>query len=361
MLRSYLLIAGVAAASLAFSAAGCGGGVETPSTGAGGHDDAGAPPSVHAEPPKEPAAKEPDGTGDATFAISKLYLGDVGRDGSMASAWKKFGYDLDGKVSTLSSTDLCKPRNNASPKSVYPDGDDGIDNAFGKSILPIILGTAADTPQNVNAAIVKGEFTIMLSVEKLGTGTEYNPLLTRLYGGATLDPPPLFDGTDRWPVRPELLSAPPDLKSAKVQFAKSYLVKNTWVSGTKGNVNLDLSISGFSLSLNIASAVITMELDAEHKTVKNGTIAGVLETEVLATELKKVAGAFSPTLCDGATIDGIISQLEQASDILKDGTQDPTKTCDGISIGLGFDAALVQLGDPAEPAMPAADPCTKAP
>jgi hypothetical protein len=32
-----------------------------------------------------------------------------------------------------------------------------------------------------------------------------------------------------------------------------------------------------------------------------------------------------------------LRHIQQASDILTDGTQDPTKTCDGISIGLGFE------------------------
>jgi hypothetical protein len=43
--------------------------------------------------------------------------------------------------------------------------------------------------------------------------------------------------------------------------------------------------------------------------------------------------------------------IGQASDILQDGTQDPTKTCDGITIGLGFEADAVLLG-PAVPPPP---------
>ena len=41
---------------------------------------------------------------------------------------------------------------------------------------------------------------------------------------------------------------------------------------------------------------------------------------------------------------GRAPELIQASDIMQDGTQDPTKTCDGISIGIGFEARVVQLG-----------------
>jgi hypothetical protein len=39
-----------------------------------------------------------------------------------------------------------------------------------------------------------------------------------------------------------------------------------------------------------------------------------------------------------------VSQFEQTSDIMADGTNKPAKQCDGISVGLGFDAVAVQLG-----------------
>lgn len=356
MLRSYLLVAGLAACSLAvFASSGCGG---TEVSGSGGGTDAGA--AVHAAPPAAPPMKAPDGASSVTFAINKLYLGDTNRDGTAnkVNGWKAYGYDLDGKISTASSTDVCKPRNNASPKNVYPDGNDGIDNSFGKNILGIILGIAADASTKVNEGITKGTFTIMLDMQKLGADSEYNPILTRLYGGANLMATPKFDGTDAWPVVPELLTDPKDITSAKVVFDKSYLTKNTWVSGSKGTINLNLSVQGFTLQLTIASALVSMDLDESHKTAKNGTIAGVLATDTLTTQLKAVAGAFDPSLCSGPTIDSIISQIQQASDIMADGSQDPTKTCDGISIGLGFDAALVKLGAIAPAAMGGGDPCS---
>jgi hypothetical protein len=48
--------------------------------------------------------------------------------------------------------------------------------------------------------------------------------------------------------------------------------------------------------------------------------------------------------CSGPTIDSIASQVTQAADILIDGSQDPSKSCDGVSIGVGFEAEIVQLG-----------------
>ncbi|MFO0758697.1 MAG: hypothetical protein U0359_19550 [Byssovorax sp.] len=358
MLRSHLLVTCVATLSLAGLAAlssACGGG----GTGGSTSGTGGGSTEEHAAPPGPGPTKEGDGSGSVTLAISKLYLGDTNRDGTpnKVNGWKQYGYDLDGQVSTVDSKNLCKPRNNAPPKNVYPDGDKGIDNSFGKNILGIILGIAADAPVKVNQGIADGKFTIMLDMAKLGSGSDYNPILTKLYGGADLGAAPKFDGSDKWPVIQELLNNPADIGSAKVQFPNSYVTGNTWVSGSKGDLVLSLSVQGFTLNLTIGSALISAELSGDHKTAKNGTIAGILATDVLTSELKKVAGAFDPSLCSGPTVDSIVSQIEQASDILADGSQDPNKDCDGISIGLGFDAAVVQLGDIAPKGDPKPDPC----
>jgi hypothetical protein len=372
MLRSYLAVAGVTVATLALSIAttNCGGGGEntggggsgTTTTGSGTTTSTGSGPS--AQPPGPPSGGVPgDGTASVTMAVSKLYLGDTDPDGTpdKVNGWKKFGYDLDGKQSTATSTDLCKPRDNASPKNVYPDGDEGRDNSFGKNILPIILGIASDATQKINDGLASGSFTIMLDMQKLGSGSNYSPIVTNLFAGAELGAAPKWDGSDVWPVRPELLVDPNDItKGSKVNFPMAYVNNNVWVSGSKGDVTLSLSVSGFTLDLTIANAVITVEMDAAHKKGTKGVIAGVLKTDQLTTELKKVAGSFDASLCSGNTIDSIVAQISQASDILADGTQDPTKECDGISVGLGFDADIIQLGPVAAPSPPKPNPCADA-
>jgi hypothetical protein len=355
-----LLLAAVAAGSIAASSmAGCGSTETTATTSTGTGSGGGAAVDLAHPPEPGTTAPAPDGTGTTVLAIKKLYLGDTNRDGTAnkVNGWKQYGYDIDGLASTATSTDLCKPRNNNAAKNVYPDGDKGIDNSFGKNILTIILGIASDASAKVNQGLGQGKFTIMLSMDKLGAGTDYKAINTKLYGGGDLLASPKFDGSDKWPVIQELLNDPLDVGSAKVQFPSAYIVKNTWVSGTKGEVVLNLSVSGFTLALPIGSAVITMELSADHKSATKGTIAGVLPTDTLTSELKKIAGAFDPSLCKGPTIDSIVSQIEQASDILSDGSQDPSKECDGISIGLGFDAGLVQLGDILPKAPPKDNPC----
>jgi len=367
MLRSrFILLAGIACGA-ASSLIACGGGDTSGTGGTGGTT------TTTEDPGKLPPDPGPETAGDGTgavLAIRTLYLGDTDRKGKASTtAWKGFGFNLDGKISTKDSTDLCKPAAGAKASAVYEDGDAGTDNSFGKNILPIITSLASDASTQVNDSINKGSFTIILNMEKMGTGDSYNPLTTKLYAGAKLvddmgaEIAPNWDGNDAWPVVPELLNNG-DINNPKVQFANSYVVKDpssgarTWVSGGKGDIVLNLSVGGFTLSLTIGSALIATEVGADNTTATNGTIAGVLGTEQLISELAKVAGSFDPTLCPpSTTFESIAQQIRQASDIMSDGSQDSTKTCDGISIGLGFDMDAVQLGKVADPSMGSGDPC----
>jgi hypothetical protein len=177
-------------------------------------------------------------------------------------------------------------------------------------------------------------------------------VLARLYAGQD------FDGS-AWTVAPELLSDPNDITSAKISFPSSYVNNGTWVSGTKGDIGLAVNVQGFELVLNIVNAVVTMDLDSSLSGASNGVIAGVIEVEPLIEELRKIAGSFDESLCGGTTFDSIADQIRQASDIMKNGSQDASGTCDAISIGLGFDAVASNLGMVGDPAEPGEDPCAE--
>ncbi len=356
MFRTSLLAAFFAATSLAVIA--CGTDPETKPTPDPGDQTGRIPVEV---PAGASVCAEP-GT---TQAINALFLGDTKRDGTadQTNGWKEYGFNLDGLISTKTSTNLCKPQVGGSAAAVYPDGSQGIDNSFGKNILPIILGLSADLSTSANESIQEGDFTIILDMAKLGkdcTGAS-----AKLFAGGKLvdmaDMPlvPKFDGNDVWPVSAELLENPADPTSSKIVFPQAYVAGNTWVSGTKGTVSLQLSISGFTISLDIKNAYVTLDLGAGNTSGTNGTIAGVLATEQLITEITKVAAGFSKDFCDpeSPTLKSILNQLRQASDIMADGTQNPGSTCDGISIGLGFNTKAVKLGPVAKPGAAQPDPC----
>jgi hypothetical protein len=311
-------------------------------------------------------AGTPCGNGPGiVLAMNRLLLGDTDTNGTpnAQNGWKQYGLNLDGLTSTKDSTDLCKPAAGSSPSAVYPDGNNGIDNSFGRNILPIFLGLAPDISAQANDAIQAGDGTLMLEIEGLGAGPGNCTAVSKLYEGARLGSPPLFDGTDIWPVAPQSLQNPNDIESVKNVFLQSTIIDQFYRSGPEASFNLELVINDVTLKLPISHARFEMSLDADHARATGGMIAGIIETEALVAEIVNIAGTFDQSLCDpnSPTLQSILNQMRQASDIMKDGTQDPSATCDGISIGLGFDMRRVELGPIAPFTPPPPDPCGPTP
>ncbi len=370
MLRRHFALLTVCFGSI-LSFAACGGSDDSPGSGgssgsggaAGGGTGGGSTVDKEEpgrQPPADPGGTPGAGTDPTVIAVRKLFVGETDRQGNPdPSAWKEFGYNLDGLISTKSGSNHCTPAQGANPASVKTDGTDGIDNSFGANLIPIIKTFTSNPSDDISASLEDGSFTIMVKMDNLDANADQTAINASLYGGAKLDPPPNWDGNDMWPVFPELLNNG-DINDPKVTFPTSYVAGGTWVSGSPGNLNLAISIQGFDLALNITEAQIGMDISGTgtSATATNGIIAGVIETEVLIGELKKIAGGFDPTLCEGSTFESIAQQIRSASDIMSDGTNgEPAKTCDAISIGLAFEGQAVQLGPVAPPATPAPDPC----
>lgn len=314
---------------------------------------------------KKPPAKEGSATsetGSKFYALKTIQLGDTDRSGAASgTAWKKYGYDLDGLVSTDKSTDHCKLKSGA-PNKVKLDGDEGIDNSFGANILPIITTAAPDAAKSINDSLNTGAFTVIIEAKGLNAEAEQtNTGLTgQLFAGGKLATAPKWDGSDEWSVLPALLADGSTVGGgSKVKFADAYVNKGLFVSGTDATVTLSLAVGGAALDLTIQKATISFKKPASGVLATEGTISGVLGTEQLISELKKVAGRVSTSLCEGSTFDNIANQIRQASDIGADGKNAEGSECSGISIGIGFTAAEVKPVTKVEPAgAPSPDPCT---
>jgi len=301
----------------------------------------------------EAACPSMEGT---VFAVRELFFGE-GNSGE----WKKFGFDLDGKVSTGQSneTDLCKPNSGGTTQTAHPDGDEGIDNSFGKNLLPTILSLYPTWPTDVNSGIQNGNFTALTKLMCLPPTGDVPQLTTKLFGGTTLGGMPKFDGTDKWPVEPGLLSDPMNVESSTITFPNGSVVGAKFESGKNGTFILSVPVksatSSTSIKLTLYSAQMHMTLSDDRKSATQGMIGGVLNTEEFVAEVKKIGILLN--LCDNALFTGLLTQVRQASDIMTDGTQDPGQTCDGISMGLGFEMYEAQLGEvgPANPVGPSCE------
>jgi hypothetical protein len=307
------------------------------------------------QPVAKPDAPATTSTTEKTFAINALFLGESDRSGvANKDAWKSYGFNIDGLISTKDSKDVCTRQTGASASN-QEDGTDGVDNAFGKVIIPFLAPFAAAPSKTVNDSIVGGSFTIMMKVKGLtdDPAQTNTGLSGTLLIGSNFDPvnktKPTFTTADDWPYR----------QDPQVPITDAYINKGTFVNGAGGaSVKLALYIQGVSLDLTINKAIITFDHSAPNDAT-NGTIAGVIATDELISGIEKVAGRISTQLCGGSTLDSIKQTIRQASDILQDGSNKAGVSCDGISIGIGFTAKAV--GNPTKLAPPDTtppDPCT---
>lgn len=326
------------------------GGATTSTTSTGGTGGTGGGPSDGCKT-----------SNDVVLAVKQLYFGDTNWDDTAnpTDGWKQFGLDIDGKTSTAASTDVCLPAGGGSASVAYPDAPGGVDNSFGKNVLPVFLQNIPILSQQANNALLNGDFSILIRLVDLAPGPEQAKIPAKVYGGAFLPTTPFFDGTDCWPATPESLATPTDIESAKLSFPNSTMTLNRWDSVTTGDFVLQLQLLGFQGKAVIHNARIVMELDPDHKGTQRGIISGVLDTEEFVAAIDQLMFAFDEANCSGNTplVQMINTKLRQASDIMKDGTQDPAATCNGISIGLGFKAAQVRFGPIGDPLAPQPDPC----
>jgi hypothetical protein len=322
-------------------------------SGAGGANQggSGAGASSSGTQPPAPVDGAPAGDGSGyVLAMDSMYLGENGND------WKNIGYNLDGRISDGTDITLCKPYGGVNPKTVHTDGNGGIDNAFGGNLLGIITTLVMAPSAEMTAEIAAGRHTLIWDLANLGLQPSYLGIDAYMNFGAPLGAPPAFDGSDAWPVLTEFLTNPSDPKSTLFHFPSSYVTDHVWVSGV-GSFHMQLPLSEMPLTLPVERGVITMRLAPDRLSATNGIIAGVLPVEPFLDEIAKMAGTFDPSFCEGSTVENIKDQMRQAADMMVSGDHDPSKVCDGISIGIAFTAKPVQIGG-TDDGPPLIDPCS---
>lgn len=308
----------------------------------------------------------PTGSTEArTFAVTSFTLGDLDRSGNVnPDAWKTLGYDIDHQA-TKAEGDLARTCQRTGSFATVEDGENGIDNSFGHNIVALINNVNGSASKNLTAAALEGRFTLLVQVIGLtdepaqtNTGLTGSVFFATPFGG---DPDsgirPTFTTADDWPYR----------NDTKVDLSSAYVVKSELVNGTSTGASHDfplaLSLAGTTVLLTIHHGIITFTHDPANQALVRGTIAGVVDTKALVDSMDALASRFTPPICPGPALTLIKNAIAGSSDILSDGSQDPGKPCDGISIGLGFEAKRV--GNPTRPVPPSAEsqtnPCDAGP
>ncbi|RYE82260.1 MAG: hypothetical protein EOO75_20965 [Myxococcales bacterium] len=289
-------------------------------------------------------------------AFSRLLLGETRRDGTYDDeAWQQYGFDLDGWSSTVQQGFHCQGQQGSKLSDIRQDGPGGIDNSYGHNFVTTILSTLVAEPSSqATAALGSGQQTFLLDVAALGAASSY-PALTGSFlvaqgqlqpNGQPTPPPPGDWSSYAWSP----LTAP------AAAFGQSYLAGNTLVATFTQPVPFATLQAGFPMVMKLYQARLRVDL-TDRTRGQNGTLGGILDTEELIASFKKGAEAFDTTFCgDSETFDAIAGQLRAASDIMVDGTQDPTKVCNGISLGVGFETRASSKGAAVAPPL-APDPC----
>jgi hypothetical protein len=396
MLSSRLGLAGVGLFCLGYAATLALGCSSSSSSGgsnnsSGGTDSCSNTANACIVPPAAPTGGATTVTASHNYAVKQLFLGDTDRNGvTSSSAWESFGYNLDNLVTTSSSKDVCTLYAGSS-NSVQVDGNGGIDNSFGLNIMPIVLTAAgSQASQTINTDIQDGKFTIMAYVtgfdDTAGSTASATGLTGLLLAGGdytALDAgAPAWSTSTKWPIVPTLLNGCTStggcpgcsygdtscgtnpLTAAQITFPSAYQAKGTFVNGSPASLSITLSIGGQALTIDVHSATITFDPNGPGS-VTNGTIAGALVATELVTSLRSVAGHISTSLCSGSAFDSIATEIDQASDIIVDPSSGAVSNaagtpCNGISIGLGFNATEIAAPTAADIEAvqpPAANPC----
>lgn len=308
----------------------------------------------------------------STFAVRELLLGDIERGGAPSlTAWRSFGFDLDGRITNQGSSDVCALQPGA-PDTEQIDGTGGIDNGWGAHVVPLLeTALSEQTPSNVaSTALLRGDWTLLVQITGLSDDPNQTAsgLSAQIFVGAQTAQPPAFDSTTNWPLRPSSVadsSVVPFV--ATVQFKEAYVTHGTFVArGSDAPLVVPLELGAFgnepvpdaTFPLVIRDPVVTF-VHAKPGSAEGGTIAGVLDTEAFIAGLRAFAAKISLSLC-GSAFEGTAQEMRQAQDILSDGSNAPGVSCDAISLGIGFTGARVAnpttLG--VDPVL--ADPCADA-
>jgi hypothetical protein len=291
--------------------------------------------------PARPSSGGVAGSERTVLAISRLYFGDTDRSGSPCSgAWNAYGLDIDGKDTTVTSTDVCTPVAGASCQTPQ-DGENGIDNSFGANLLPIATTLVSTYTQTANESLTAGDSTLLIAVDGLGSAATYTSLPGTLLHALPMNRP-RWDGTD--------VRAVDQASEPGVALSGGYMNNRVWVGAAPADdtlaLDLHVTVQGQQLPpLPIHHVQISMQVAANGSSATSGTLSGIVTTaDAAAWGAAWFAGA-GPHPCDDPAVQSITQQIIQAADIMTDGTNGPGETCDAISIGLGFDAVAVQLGE----------------
>lgn len=279
-------------------------------------------------PPRPSVGASPEGF-QRFFAVERLELGL-----SSTTAWREIGLDLDNRCTTAESEPEeleCATR----IRSGHPDGEAGVDNQFGASLLPAIADYDEDLLLDYNQSFRRGLYGLVFSVSgwnrEMDDDAVQVAVLEATSGVGPTGGFPEFLGDDVWTISQDSLVGR--------DIERPLCSGSGWVTG--GVVVGQLpSRCGFRITSEnehtvqvvLSRATVVIDIDEGSATFGQGSVAGRWRTADFINSFEYIGEGF----CADAAGPVISAALNSAADVVSEGAADPMLACDAISFGASF-------------------------
>lgn len=308
-------------------------------------------------PPRPTGPDGPDGE-DMLFGLRDVVL-----DQEAGALWAGLGYNLDGYCTSAPGFAFActLPAGGGRPSE---DGEDGIDNVFGKDLFPLVNGVVPGLEDSSRALQIEGRglvvtrvrgwngladdpqvhITITQSVDTVPAAAgdpvpdvDFVDSQARLPDGE-LAPPPAWDGNDYTWVRSDTFLAG-NFDDPLVFDANAYIANDVFVARLPERVEILFQGIDVGVTVRLTGGIATGRITEDRMGIEDVVVAGRWSV------LDLLRTAESVGVCVGsAQYDFLRSRLEALVDVSSDPTPGAGTLCDAISLGVGFTGVRVRFG-----------------
>jgi hypothetical protein len=276
-----------------------------------------------------------------------------GSQSSDLNEWKQIGYDLDCMLTSAGGLPVpCVP----SELLIAEDGESGRDNSFGRNAAGGLRmlgaqGLLVDLEEASNQRMAAGLYGTVVVLDGYG-GTDDDPVVSvavhpsvGVRGANGLPAAPKWDGEDRWAL---------DATSMQGGNTPLYVDHNAYVSGGIVVARLQLVPVAFEsvntrTVLPVHSAVLTLQLSGDRKSVLRAVLSGVVPEVEARTALDELAAQAG--LCPGLnqTYDEARVVMQKLADVRADLQVAETQACDAVSAAFEWTGQTAKAGEVVKP------------
>lgn len=292
----------------------------------------------HATPPKRPTSGDPGGSLDLVFAVRTIDFGENDPD-------NRPGLDLDQTCTCGASKQegQCVIPPFVTSAMTPCDPPDGRDNAVANLIVQSKTALMKGSKE-YSDAITTGQWTLVFRLTEYDGSAEDSSVRVSTYLTDKLGAPPVWDGMDAWPIRPESLAVATDLSKPLIVDPNAYVVDHTLVSIFSGQLELN------GLKVRLASGFFTAQLveDAGKWRLDEGLMAGTWQANDALNGVGSLLVGPLPLCNTGTLYEAVHNIVCNAVDI----ASSPSLPCDSLSFGMKLTAEAATLGPIAAAQMP---------